>query len=32
VARKVGQGPIKEKEKTKQKLLDAGGKVLKTKG
>lgn len=30
--RKVVQGPIRDKEKTKQKLLNAVGKILKTKG
>ena len=32
MARKVVQGPIRDKEKTKQKLLAAVGKILKTKG
>ena len=30
--RKIVQGPIRDKEKTKQKLLNAVGKILKTKG
>lgn len=32
MARKVVQGPIRDKEKTKQKLLGAVGKILRTKG